>query len=85
MIYLYILLEINLLINEVLPKGCVNSLFTVRLALYGYQSFYNLTPTLTRPHKTYAVLGFTYPINHQLLKSPLMDSLTMNMFRFQLG
>ena len=39
-----------ILISKILPKCCVNSVSTARLTLHGYQSFYNLTPTLTRPH-----------------------------------
>ena len=54
-----------ILISKILPKRCVNSISTARLTLHGYQI---LTPTLTRPHKTCAALGFTSPINHQFLK-----------------
>ena len=32
------------LISEILPKRCVNSLSTARLALHGYHSFYNFDP-----------------------------------------
>jgi len=74
-----------ILISEVLPKCCVNSLSIVRLALYGYQSIYTFDPDSDQTPQTCTVLGFTPPINYQLLKLPLMDALTMNMFRFQLS
>jgi len=36
-----------ILITEILPKCCVNSLSAARLALDGYQSFFNFDPDST--------------------------------------
>ena len=72
-----------ILISGVLPKRCVNSLSTAGLHSVGISHFIILTPTLTRSHKTCAVLGFMSPTNYKFLKSPLIDALTINMFGFQ--
>ena len=75
-----------ILITEILPKRCVNSLSAARLALDGYTNpFLTLILTLNRPHKACAVLEFMFPTNYQYLKSHLMGTLTMNMSGFQLN